>query len=137
MRKRVKIWSVAGALMAPLLGVMAFSFATLVEELSPRHATSTAGATMRRSESMLARRAPRHYWSAGRSVDRAEARRPAGSPTSTAPPTSGQTTLLLSIVSSVVSTLGAVSTIVLAWRSDRRAVRELEAKLAKLEGEVA
>ena len=125
MRRRVKIWSIASAVMIPLVGVMAVSYLTLLSSVAPQIAMMSASEP---SEMSLARKAP-HY-SAGSGASRIE-------PSAAPPKSDVNASLVLSLASSIVSTLGAISTMALAWRSDRRAVRELEAKLAKLEGEVA
>ncbi|HEV7858467.1 MAG TPA: hypothetical protein VGO91_07545 [Pyrinomonadaceae bacterium] len=45
--------------------------------------------------------------------------------------------ILVSVLTAIVSAVGTISTIILAWRNDRRDVREKEVKIAQLEQELA
>src|SRR5215213_924637 len=52
------------------------------------------------------------------------------------PPQYNSIVLWVSVCTAVISAIGTVSTIILAWRSDRRDAREKELKIAQLEREL-
>jgi hypothetical protein len=51
-------------------------------------------------------------------------------------PQSDSITVWVSVCTAVISAIGTISTIILAWRSDRRDAREKELKIAQLEREL-